>query len=93
MNIDNHVIESLEELEAFLHLVESGALGLEGVTGVALATTNTDGRPFVAVLGDKHQLCWAVGSHNTFTTTVKTSLETAQHVNTDFCASRCAKKR
>ncbi|MCV5333310.1 hypothetical protein OFD71_34075, partial [Escherichia coli] len=37
-------------------LVESGALGLEGVTGVALATTNTDGRPFVAVLGDKHQL-------------------------------------
>ncbi|EIA1493790.1 hypothetical protein [Vibrio parahaemolyticus] len=56
MNIDNHVIESLEELEAFLHLVESGALGLEGVTGVALATTNTDGRPFVVVLGDKHQL-------------------------------------
>ncbi|EGQ8705643.1 hypothetical protein GKA85_25995, partial [Vibrio parahaemolyticus] len=29
---------------------------LEGVTGVALARTNTDGRPFVAVLGDKHQL-------------------------------------
>lgn len=37
MNIDNHVIETIEELEAFLHLVESGALGLEGVTGVALA--------------------------------------------------------
>lgn len=29
MNIDNHVIETLEELEAFLHLIESGALGLE----------------------------------------------------------------
>ena len=56
MNIDNHVIETLEELEAFLHLIESGALGLEGVAGVALATTNTDGRPFVAVLDDKHQL-------------------------------------
>ena len=56
MNIDNHVIETIEELEAFLHLVESGALGLEGVTGVALATSNTDGRPFVAVLGEKHQL-------------------------------------
>ncbi|CAH1525338.1 MULTISPECIES: hypothetical protein [Vibrio] len=56
MNIDNHVIETLEELEAFLHLIESGALGLEGVAGVALATTNTDGRPFVAVLDEKHQL-------------------------------------
>ncbi len=32
MNIDNQVIETLEELEAFLHLIESGALGLEGVT-------------------------------------------------------------
>ena len=58
MNIDNQVIETLEELEAFLHLIESGALGLEGVTGVALATTNTDGRPFVAVLDQNHQLLY-----------------------------------
>ncbi|CAE6934545.1 hypothetical protein AB3Y13_02380 [Vibrio alginolyticus] len=56
MNIDNEVIETIEELKAFLQLVESGALGLDGVAGVALATTNTDGRPFVAVLGEKHQL-------------------------------------
>ena len=34
MNIDNHIIEKIEELEAFLHLVESGALGLEGVEHV-----------------------------------------------------------
>ena len=56
MDIDNHIIETLEELEAFLHLIESGALGRDGVTGVALATTNSDRRPFVAVLDDKHQL-------------------------------------
>ncbi|MDF2153479.1 hypothetical protein [Vibrio sp. CAU 1672] len=56
MNIENEVIESLEELESFLLMVESGALGLNGVAGVALATTNTDGRPFVAVLGEQHQL-------------------------------------
>ncbi|NVC94851.1 hypothetical protein FC650_14615 [Vibrio natriegens] len=56
MNIDDQMIETIEELEAFLHLVESGALGLEGVAGIALAKTNSDGRPFVAVLGDNHQL-------------------------------------
>ncbi|ALR18656.1 MULTISPECIES: hypothetical protein [Vibrio] len=56
MNIDDQVIETIEELEAFLHMVESGALGLEGVAGIALAKTNSDGRPFVAVLGDNHQL-------------------------------------
>lgn len=56
MNIDNQVIETIEELETFLRLVESGSLGLEGVTGIALATTNSDGRPFVAVLGENHQL-------------------------------------
>lgn len=56
MNIDSEVIETIEELKTFLQLVESGALGLEGVAGVALATTNSDGRPFVAVLGEQHQL-------------------------------------
>ncbi|GAL31075.1 hypothetical protein JCM19239_4172 [Vibrio variabilis] len=56
MNIDNEVIETLEELEQFLILLESGALGLQGVAGVALATSNSDGRPFVAVLSDSHEL-------------------------------------
>ncbi|MGO2012526.1 MAG: hypothetical protein ACTJH9_11300 [Pseudoalteromonas sp.] len=53
---DNDVISTLEELEAFLLLVESGGLGLENVAGVALATNNSDGRPFVAVLDDEHKL-------------------------------------
>ncbi|AUI88311.1 hypothetical protein BS333_18420 [Vibrio azureus] len=56
MNLDEHVIDTLEELEAFLHMIESGALGLESVAGVALATTNSDGRPFVAVLDEQHEL-------------------------------------
>ena len=46
---DNDVIETLDELETFLRLVETGGLGLENVTGVALATNNSDGRPFIAV--------------------------------------------
>ncbi len=53
---DNDIIETLEELEAFLLLVENGGLGLTNVEGVALATNNSNGRPFVAVLDDKHQL-------------------------------------
>ena len=53
---DNEVIETLTELEVFLTLVENGGLGLTNVQGVALATNNSDGRPFVAVLDDKHQL-------------------------------------
>ncbi|MCG9708914.1 MULTISPECIES: hypothetical protein [unclassified Pseudoalteromonas] len=53
---DNDVIETLDELETFLRLVENGGLGLENVAGVALATNNSDGRPFVAVLDDRHQL-------------------------------------
>ena len=53
---DNEVIETLAELEAFLTLVENGGLGLTNVLGVALATNNSDGRPFIAVLDDKHQL-------------------------------------
>jgi len=53
---DNDVIETLDELEAFLRAVETGGLGLANVEGVALATNNTNGRPFVAVLDDKQQL-------------------------------------
>ncbi|USD29356.1 hypothetical protein J8Z24_04515 [Pseudoalteromonas sp. SCSIO 43201] len=53
---DNDVIETLEELEAFLLLIDNGGLGLQNVAGVALATNNSDGRPFVAVLDDNHQL-------------------------------------
>ncbi|MDA0108568.1 hypothetical protein OH456_10435 [Vibrio sp. La 4.2.2] len=56
MNIENDVIETLEQLENFLIQVESGALGLKDVAGIALATSNSDGRPFVAVLSDKHKL-------------------------------------
>ncbi|WP_425641249.1 hypothetical protein ACPUEK_15040 [Marinomonas gallaica] len=53
---DDKVIETLDELEAFLISVENGGLGLNNVAGIALATNNADGRPFVAVLDDKHQL-------------------------------------
>ncbi|MEI5639296.1 MULTISPECIES: hypothetical protein [unclassified Pseudoalteromonas] len=53
---DNDVIATLEELESFLILVDNGGLGLQNVAGVALATNNSDGRPFVAVLDDNHQL-------------------------------------
>ncbi|WP_105172125.1 hypothetical protein [Pseudoalteromonas sp. T1lg24] len=53
---DNDIINTLDELEAFLLLVENGGLGLKNVEGVALATNNSDGRPFIAVLDDKHQL-------------------------------------
>ncbi|SBS34454.1 hypothetical protein MSP8887_02155 [Marinomonas spartinae] len=53
---DNEVIETLEELEAFLRLVESGGLALDNAAGVALATNNANGRPFVAVLDDNQQL-------------------------------------
>ena len=53
---ENDIIETLKELEAFLLLVENGGLGLTNVEGVALATNNSNGRPFIAVLDDKHQL-------------------------------------
>ncbi|KXI24347.1 hypothetical protein [Photobacterium sanguinicancri] len=56
MNIENTVIETLDELELFLISIEDGGLGLTNVAGIAMATNNTDGRPFVAVLDDKHQL-------------------------------------
>ena len=53
---DNDVIETLDELETFLRLVEVGGLGLNNVSGVALATNNSNGRPFVAVLDDNQKL-------------------------------------
>ncbi|WP_299013435.1 hypothetical protein [uncultured Photobacterium sp.] len=56
MYFDENVIDSLDELESFLLSVESGGLGLTNVAGVALATSNADGRPFIAVLDDNHQL-------------------------------------
>ncbi|GGP63164.1 MULTISPECIES: hypothetical protein [Shewanella] len=56
MNIENDVIDNLADLERFLVLVEKGGLGLEGVAGVGMATSNADGRHFVAVFGDNHKL-------------------------------------
>ncbi|WP_462155164.1 hypothetical protein [Pseudoalteromonas piscicida] len=53
---DKDIIETLDELEAFLLLIDNGGLGLQNVAGVALATNNSDGRPFIAILDDKHQL-------------------------------------
>ena len=53
---DERVIDNLEELEEFLLAVENGSFGLNNVAGVALATNNADGRPFVAVLDDNHHL-------------------------------------
>ena len=53
---DNDVIETLAELETFLREIETGGLGLDNAAGVALATNNTNGRPFLAVLDDNQQL-------------------------------------
>ncbi|UJF18446.1 hypothetical protein L0B53_15680 [Vibrio sp. SS-MA-C1-2] len=53
---DDIIISTLNELEEFLTAIENGALGLNNVAGIALATSNKDGRRFVAVLDDKHQL-------------------------------------
>ncbi|MDE1249243.1 hypothetical protein MCT08_06445 [Vibrio aestuarianus] len=56
MNNETDIITNLADLEAFIIAVESGGLGLTNVAGLALATSNKDGRRFVAVLDDKHQL-------------------------------------
>jgi len=56
MNNNAEIISTLTELENFLKLVENGGLGLTNIEGVVLATNNKDGRRFVAVLDDKHQL-------------------------------------
>ena len=61
MNIENDMIDNLADLERFLLTVEKGGLGLEGITGVGLATNNADGRHFVAVFGDNHKLLLARG--------------------------------
>jgi len=56
MSNEAPIISNLDELKAFLTLIESGASGLTNVAGLAMATSNKDGRRFVAVLDDKHQL-------------------------------------
>ncbi|KOE87245.1 hypothetical protein L9W97_16435 [Vibrio aestuarianus] len=56
MNNEIDIITNLEALEAFIIAVESGGLGLTNVAGLALATSNKDGRRFIAVLDNKHQL-------------------------------------
>mgnify|MGYP001265028584 FL=1 len=56
MNNEADIITNLEELETFLISVEDGGLGLTNVTGIAMATSNKDGRRFVAVLDNKQQL-------------------------------------
>ncbi|GAB0112084.1 MULTISPECIES: hypothetical protein [Pseudoalteromonas] len=61
MNKDNDVISSLAELESFLLNVENGGLGLKGVSGVGMATNNSDGSRFVAVFDDNQKLLLARG--------------------------------
>lgn len=56
MNNDADIITNLEDSETFLISIENGGFGLTNVAGIALATSNKDGRRFVAVLDDKHQL-------------------------------------
>ncbi|MDN3476913.1 hypothetical protein [Pseudoalteromonas sp. APC 3355] len=59
MNKDNDVISSLAELESFLLNVENGGLGLKDVSGVGMATNNSDGSRFVAVFDDNQKLLLA----------------------------------
>jgi len=61
MNKENDVISSLVELESFLLNVENGGLGLKGVSGVGMATNNSDGSRFVAVFDDNQKLLLARG--------------------------------
>jgi hypothetical protein len=56
MNNKAETITTLTALENFLISVENGGLGLTNVAGVAMATSNKDGRRFVAVLDEKQQL-------------------------------------
>ena len=56
MNKDTDIIKDLDELKSFIISVENSGLGLTNVAGIALATNNKDGRRFIAVLDDKHQL-------------------------------------
>jgi len=59
MSNDTTIISNLDELKSFLMLIENGGSGLSNVAGLAMATNNKDGRRFVAVLDDKHQLLLA----------------------------------
>ena len=43
---DNLVIETLDDLEAFLRVVENGGLGLQDVSGIATGNQQWYGRPF-----------------------------------------------
>ncbi|KAA1159526.1 hypothetical protein EU508_13315 [Pseudoalteromonas fuliginea] len=61
MNKENDVISSLAELESFLLNVENGGLGLKGVSGVGMATNNSDGSRFVAVFDEQQKLLLARG--------------------------------
>ncbi|MBB1307043.1 hypothetical protein [Pseudoalteromonas sp. SR43-5] len=61
MNKENDVISSLAELESFLLNIENGGLGLKGVSGVGMATNNSDGSRFVAVFDDNQKLLLARG--------------------------------
>ncbi|RYV01209.1 hypothetical protein SOPP22_16600 [Shewanella sp. OPT22] len=58
MNFSDEVISNLDDLKNFLLLIETGALGLNGVEGVGMATNNADGRRFIAVFGLQHQLLY-----------------------------------
>ena len=59
MNNEQDVIDNLADLKKFLFSIETGALPLEGVAGVGMATNNADGRHFVAVFDDQHKLLLA----------------------------------
>ncbi|WGV98572.1 hypothetical protein QF117_00975 [Vibrio sp. YMD68] len=59
MNNELDVIDNLEDLEKFLISVENGGLGLQGVSGVGMATNNSDGRHFVAVFDGNQKLLLA----------------------------------
>ncbi|WP_122032363.1 hypothetical protein [Aliivibrio sp. EL58] len=56
MTQELEMITNLEDLETFIVAAENGGFGLTNVAGIAMATNNKDGRRFVAVLDDKHQL-------------------------------------
>ena len=56
MSNEATIISNLDDLKSFLMLIENGGSGLTNVAGLAMATNNKDGRRFVAVLDDKHQL-------------------------------------
>lgn len=56
MNFDQNIISTMEELETFISAAENGSLGIDQVAGIALATSNADGRRFIALLDDNQQL-------------------------------------